>query len=149
MDFAARPAWSGLAHLPEIIFLAETQNALTRCADLCPKLLSLFVWPDLIVAFKNGEPHARRIELIFIDQKVPRKLDRVFFEVIAERKIADHFEESLVTRGLADFVQIVVLAAGAQTFLRRAGANIVALLNSQKHIFELIHTRVGDQQPGI
>src|SRR2546421_3831756 len=42
-----------------------------------------------------------------------------------------------------------MLAAGAQTFLRRAGADIVALLNSEKHILELIHARVGEQQRRI
>src|SRR5207253_9459813 len=97
MDFAAWPAWPSLAHLPEIIFPAETQNALTRRTDLLPEFLSVFVRADFAVAFEHAEPHARRIELVFIDQQVPRKLDCIFFEIIAEGKIAEHLKESLVT----------------------------------------------------
>jgi hypothetical protein len=54
-----------------------------------------------------------------------------------------------VPRSLADFVEVVVLAAGAQTFLRRAGAHVIALLVPEKHVFELIHARVGEQQRRI
>ena len=90
-----------------------------------------------------------RIELEFVDQQVPGKLDRVFLEVIAKRKIAEHLEKRLMPRGLADFVQIVVLAAGAHAFLRRAGAHVVALLDAQKDILELVHAGVGEEQRRI
>ena len=45
--------------------------------------------------------------------------------------------------------QIVVLAAGAHAFLRSGGAGVVALLQSQKNVFELIHACVREQQRGI
>src|SRR5207237_2946629 len=128
MNLAARAAWSGLAHLPEIVFAAETKNSFFRRADLFPKLFRVFVRANLVVTFENCEPHARRIELEFIDQQIPGKLDRVFFEIIAEGKIAEHLEKSLMPRGLPNFVQIIVLAARAQALLRRAGTHIVAFL---------------------
>src|SRR5688572_9282504 len=112
MNFAARAAWSRLAHLPEIILAAEAQNSLFGRADLMPKLLSVFIWSNLLIAFVNGEPHAPRIHFEFIDQKVPGKLNGVFLEVIAEREIPKHLEKSLMPRRLADFVQVVMLAAG-------------------------------------
>ena len=43
MNLTARPAGSGLAHLPEIIFAAKAQDSLARRADLFPKLLGVFV----------------------------------------------------------------------------------------------------------
>ena len=48
--------------------------------------------------------------------------DRRFLEVVAETEIAQHLEESVVTGGVADIVEIVVLAAGADAFLRRGRA---------------------------
>src|SRR5205807_10082689 len=70
-------------------------------------------------------------------------------EIISEAEISEHLEERLVSRSLADFVEVVVLAAGAQTFLRRAGAHIIASLVTEKHIFELIHAGVGKEQRRI
>ena len=49
-------------------------------------------------------------------------------------------------RGLADLVEIVVLAAGADAFLRRNGALIVALLVAEEDVLELVHPGVGEQQ---
>ncbi len=47
------------------------------------------------------------------------KCDRVFLEIVAEGEIPQHLEEGVVARGVADIVEIVVLAAGADAFLRR------------------------------
>src|SRR5207302_8100268 len=66
--------------------------------------------------------------------------------VIPKAEIPEHLEKRLVSRGLADFVEIAVLAASAQTFLRRTSAHIIALLQTEKHVLELIHARVGEQQ---
>src|SRR5439155_13485639 len=90
-----------------------------------------------------------RIHLQFIHHKVPRKLDRVFLEVIAEAEIAEHLKKRLMPRRLADFVEVVVLAARAQTFLRRAGAYVVAFLDTEKDVLELVHAGVGEQKRRI
>jgi len=42
-----------------------------------------------------------------------------------------------------------VLAAGAHAFLRRGGARIIALLESQKNVLKLVHSRVGEEQRGV
>ena len=39
-----------------------------------------------------------------------------------------------------------MLAADAQTFLGIDGARILPLSNTEEHIFELVHTRVGKQK---
>ena len=111
---------------------------------MLPELFGVFVRPNFGIALENRKPHARRIELEFVDQQVPGKLDRVFFEIITERKIAEHFKERLMPSGLSHFVEVIVFTAGAQTLLRRASAHVIALLQTEKHILELIHARVGE-----
>src|ERR1043166_1321732 len=149
MNLAAWAARAGLAHLPEIIFAAKAQNSLFRRAYLFPKLLGIFVWANFIIAFEDGEPHTLGIELEFINQQIPGKLNRFFFEVVAEAEIPKHLEEGLVARSLPHLIEIIVLAAGAQTFLRRTGASIIALLVAEKDVLELIHARVREEQRRI
>ena len=131
------------------LFAPETQNFVGRRADLFPELFRVLIRSNFIVAAKDREPKPPRIHLQFIHHKVPRKLDRVFLEVIAEAEIAEHLKKRLMPRRLADFVEVVVLAARAQTFLRRASADIIALLQTKKHILELIHAGVGEKQRRI
>ena len=52
-------------------------------------------------------------------------------------------------RGVADVVQVVVLAAGADAFLRRGGADVGALLLAGEHVLELHHAGVGEHQRGV
>src|SRR5205814_1226684 len=75
VNLAARSARTGVGHLPEIIFAPETQNSFARRADLFPELFRVFIGADFVVSFKDCEPHARRIELEFINQQVPRKFE--------------------------------------------------------------------------
>ena len=42
--------------------------------------------------------------------------------IVRKRKIAEHFKQRVVARRVADIVEVVVLAAGAQTPLRGHGA---------------------------
>ncbi len=51
--------------------------------------------------------------------------------------------------GEADILQVVMLAAGADALLRRGGAVVVALLEAEKDVLELVHARVGEEQGGI
>src|SRR5437660_10511462 len=125
MNFAAWPARTGVSHLPEIIFAPEAKDFFAWRSHLCPEPLRIFIGTDFIVAAKDCEPEPPRIHLQFIHQKIPSKFERVFCEVIAERKIAEHLEKCLMPRGVSHFIQVVVLAAGAQTLLRRAGADII------------------------
>ena len=79
----------------------------------------------------------------------PGEGDGVFLEIIAEGKISEHLEKRVMAVGEADVFQVVVLAAGAHAFLRRRGARVVALLEAQENILELVHPGVGEQQRGV
>ena len=51
--------------------------------------------------------------------------------------------------GVADIFQVVVLAARPHAFLRGGGAGVVALLESEENVLELVHAGVGEQQGGV
>src|SRR5947208_2214265 len=51
--------------------------------------------------------------------------------------------------GKADILQIVVFSACSHTLLRRSRASIIALLKSEKNVFELVHPSIGKKQRGI
>ena len=75
--------------------------------------------------------------------------DGVALEVVAEAEVAEHLEEGVVAASEADVLEVVVLAAGANAFLRRGGARVVALLGPEENVLELVHARVGEEQRRI
>src|ERR1051326_1675968 len=97
MDLAARPARAGLAHLPEIILLAEAEHALLRqAADLEPQPLGF------VVVLVDGGPEFVDRQLPFLGQKLPGPRDRLFLVVVAEGPVAEHLEEGVVVGVAAD-----------------------------------------------
>ena len=143
-DFAARAAGAGVAHGPEIVFFAEAVDAVFRNAFL--------LFPDLggfVVFFEYGDVEAIFGKREFFCDEFPGEVNRFFFEVIAEREVSEHFEKSVVTRGEADVFQIVVLAAGADAFLRSRGAGVGALVFAEKNVFELNHSGVSKEEGRI
>jgi len=51
--------------------------------------------------------------------------------------------------GEADVFEVVVLAAGADAFLRRSRSVVAALFKAEENILELVHSGVGEEQRGI
>ncbi len=117
VDLGARPARAGVAHLPEIVLVAESLDPLHRHADLLvPDLLGL------VVVLVNGDPEAVAVEAPTAaggigGDEVPAPRDDLALEVVAEAEVAHHLEEHEVTLGAPDVVEIVVLAAGAGALL--------------------------------
>ena len=149
MNFAARAAGACVAHLPEVVLAPETQDALFRRADLFPERDGLFVCGHFLVALEDGEPQARRVKTVLVDEQVPGVADGVFLEVVAEGEVAEHLEEGVVARGLAHFVEVVVFAARADALLGGCGARVGARLLPEEDIFELVHPGVGEQQSRV
>src|SRR6185369_15139719 len=54
VNLAAWTTGAGLAHLPEVVFLAEAQDPFARRADLGPETLCIFVRQDVFIAPVNG-----------------------------------------------------------------------------------------------
>ena len=117
-----------------------------RAPNFFPQFLGLGIGFDLIITAENREPEARFLHLELVDHEIPGKLDSFFFEIIAEREIAEHLEKRVMAGGAADLVEIVVLAAGAKAFLRRNGAGIVAFVDAEEHVLELVHAGIDEEQ---
>jgi len=91
------------------------------------------------VSFSLGRPNSRVTS-------VQAWLDRLFLEIVAEGEIPQHLEEGVVARGVADIVEVVVLAAGADAFLRGGGPDVRTLLLAGEDVLELHHARIGEHQ---
>ncbi len=73
-------------------------------------------------------------------------MDGVLFKVITKTEISQHFEKRVVTGGITHLVEIIVLATGANAFLRGGRTWVHTFLGAEKHILELVHTRIGKKQ---
>ena len=58
--------------------------------------------------------------------------DGFALEVVAKAEVAEHLKEGVVAAGEADIFKVVVLAAGADAFLRGGGAGVVAASQRQE-----------------
>ena len=76
-------------------------------------------------------------------------MDRLFLEIIAEREIAEHLEEGVVSCGVADIVEIVVLAACADAFLRTCGTRRRRRFKAGEGVLERHHARIYEHQGRI
>ena len=67
-------------------------------------------------------------------------------EVVAEGEVAEHLEERVVARGAADILEIVVLAARADTLLGGGRPDVLAALLAEEHALELHHAGIGEER---
>ena len=140
-DFRARAAGAGIAHAPEIVRGRDADDAAVgQAGDLAPDDRGF------LILRIDGDQEFGFVQAEIAGQQFPRIGDRVFLEIVAEAEIAQHFEERMVARGVADIVQVVVLATGADAFLRGGGADIGPSLLPGEHVLELHHARVGEHQ---
>ena len=143
-DFRARAAGAELAHLPEIVGAGDAQDpALGQPRDLLPQIERLVVVDE----DSDRQPIDRQAELF--GDEVPGKLDGAVLEVIAEREVAEHLEEGVMARGVADVLEVVVLAARAQAPLCGRRALVGPGFPAEKHVLELHHAGIGEEQRGI
>ena len=144
VDFGAGAAGAG-AVLPEVILLAELEDALGGDADLLvPDAERLVVGGGGLIAGKHGgvqaagvQPHPLRG-----GQKLPGPVDGLLFKVVAKGEIAQHLKIGAVAVGMADVLNV----AGADALL--AGGYPVArglLLPGEKGLHGG-HARVNKEQ---
>ena len=137
--------------MPEVVggvggslVVADPHNALGRHTDL--------LGPDIVSLVIGGIDSHQQLFLWQLQnrgQKTPGKGDGFTLEVIAKAEVAQHLKKGVVTRRIADVVQIVVLAAGPHTALRRGRTAVIADITAKKHILELVHPGIGKQQSRI
>src|SRR5690606_41171042 len=131
-DLGAWSAGTGVAHGPEVGFLAEAGHPLNGDAHL--------LGPDafgLIVVLVDGDPQAVRIQSELVSEQLPREADGIALEIIPEAEIAEHLEERVVAGGVAHVLQVIVLAARAHAALAGGGAHVGTRILAEEHVLEL------------
>ena len=147
VDLRARAARPGVAHLPEIVLVAEAVDpAVGQARDGSARAsrASSSVWWTVTRSRSGCEA-----EILLAGDELPGERDRVLLEVLAEGEVAQHLEEGVVPPGEAHLLEIVVLAAGPDALLGGDGAAVVALLLAQEGALELHHPGVGEQEGGV
>ena len=140
MNLRAGAAGAGVAHRPPVVLLAEAEDAAGVGAGLNPQAFGL------IVIFIDGKPQPFDRQFQLVDQQVPGHGDGVLLKVIAKGEVAQHLKKGVVARAGADVFQVIVLAADAHALLAGGSALVVALLQAEEDIFELVHAGVDQQQ---
>ena len=147
VDLGAGTAGAG-AVLPEVILLAELEDALGGDADLLvPDAEGLIVGGSGFIAGKYGRIEALGVQAhpLLAGQELPGPVDGLLLEVVAEGEVAQHLKVGAVAGGVADVLDI----AGADALL--AGADPVAggLLLAGEVGLHGRHAAVDEQQRGV
>jgi hypothetical protein len=143
-DFRAGAARAAVAHRPEIVLGRDPDDpAFGQAGDLAPKV------EGLVVRVVDGRGQPVRRQAPFLRQKGPGVGDRLLLEIVAEREVAEHLEEGVVARGVADIVEIVMLAARPDAFLRRGGGRIGPGLEAGEDVLERHHSGVDEHQSRV
>jgi hypothetical protein len=144
VDLAARPAGAGVTHGPEIVLVAESDDAIvTDARNLLPQLARL------AVRMVNGINQPRRVYRVVLGQQFERERHGVGLEIVPEREIPEHFEERVVPRRPTHVLQIVVLSAGPDALLGGGGACRGATGLAGEYVLELHHAGVREQKRRI
>ncbi len=144
VDLAARSARTSVAHLPEVVLVAEALDAFDRNTDL--------LVPDrlgLVVAVVNGDPQAVAVDAERLGRQLPAPRDDLVLEVVAEAEVAEHLEEDKVSLGASDVVEIVVLATGAGALLAADGTLVGRCLVADEERLERHHAGNGEEHRRI
>ncbi len=144
VDLAARSARTGVAHLPEVVLVAESLDAFERHTDL--------LVPDrlgLVVALVDRDPQAVAVEAPPLGHQLPAPRDRELLEVVAEAEVAHHLEEHEMALGASDVVEVVVLAARADALLRADGTAVRSRLVADEVRLERNHPGDREQHGGV
>src|SRR5205085_75173 len=79
---------------------------------------------------RTEKPGSGNTEPVLRSQQLPCIGYGFALEVVAKTKITEHLEKRVVTFGEANIFQIIVLASGANAFLRAGSATIPTLLQA-------------------
>ena len=116
VDLRARTARTGTV-LPEVVLLAEAEDAVFRNADIFMPDLERLVVLDIDRRIQTVSRNAHDL-----GQELPAPGDGFLLEVVAEREVAQHLKVGAVARGLADVLDVAgtnALLAGRDAVTRR------------------------------
>ena len=142
--FRAWTAWARIARRPEVIRRVDADDLVVlEARDLLPQ------GDGFLIVVIDGDEQLILFDAEFFGDQGPGEADRLLFEIVPKREVAEHLEERVVARGVADVVEVVVLAAGAQAFLRRGRALVGSGLGAGEQVLELDHAGRREHQGRI
>ena len=145
-DLRARPAWSRLPHLPEVVLIAEAKDAgVGDAGNLAPQPAGFVVG----VVHRHEQPLGSDAEPAFPCYPLPGVLDGLRLEVVPEGEVAEHLEKRVVAGRMPHLLQVVVLPAGPHTLLTGDRPRVVSPLEPLEHPLELDHAGVREEQGGV
>src|SRR5215472_6015286 len=143
MNLAAWTARPRIAHLPEVVLHPHLVDAIRRHTLPEPQIIGFTISCDAVLALKD-----RHVQLFLWNpipggrsNQFPGVGNRILLEVIAEREVPQHLEKRVMPVSEADIFQVVMLAARAHALLRGRRPRIIALLEAEEDVFELVHPR--------
>ena len=147
VDFAARAAWAGVTHLPEVVVAVAIDDVVGRKV-LLPVASGLVVTLQTLrgIALKYGSVEVGGVKVKHVDQKLPTPVDGLLLKVVAKRPVAQHLKHRVVVGVVTNFLQVVVLAAHAKALLRVGDTPPLRLLVAQNDVLELVHTGIGKHE---
>ena len=151
VNFAAGATRSGLAHLPEIILTPKIEDVIGVYVGYFPPVAScLLIGPQIsFVILEHRNPETAFRQSPHLGKEFPCPGDGLFFVIVAKGPIAEHLEERVMIGIIPDILEIVVLPGDPQALLCIGCSRVLALLQSQENVLELIHACVCEQQCGI
>ena len=144
MDFGTWTAGTGLTHFPEIILFAEPEDVCV--IDIGHGLPQLF---RFVIIPVNSCPESILRDSPDLGQKFPPPSKCYFLVLIAKRPVAQHFKEGVVIGISPHLLEVVMLPADADAFLRIDGAGVGSLPGCEEDILELIHAGVREEKGGV
>ena len=144
-DLATRTARTGITHLPEVVLIPKTHDALFGDMRF-PHLVGF------IVTIVYGHPDLldRQRQILLACDELPRIGDRLFLEVVSKTEVPQHLEEGMVARGVPYIIKVVVLPPCPDTGLRRGRSGRIGhRCLTGKDVLELHHPRIGEKKGRI
>ena len=157
MEFGAGAAGACLPHHPEVVlFIAgdDVEGGIESLGQkkLRPERMGLGVKfsrvAQCFVRLIDRGVESLRGKAPDIHDQFPGPLDRFLFEIVAKRPVSEHLEEGVVVGVQPHILQIIVLAACADAFLRvsRTRRGVGAGRGAEEDRYELVHPRVGEEK---
>src|SRR5204862_222292 len=89
-NLGAGSARAGVPHLPEIVLLPHSLNAVHRKTDLPPEIVGF------IIILIDRDPKMLLRQVPAFCKKLPSVSDRLGFKIVSERKISKHLKERVM-----------------------------------------------------
>ena len=134
-------AGSGVTHRPEIVRGGDADDAvIIKAGNPAPESSGLLI---LVI---DGDKQFFGWQTIFPGDQVPGHFDGMVLEIVTEGEISQHLEKRVMPRRIADILQVIMLAASPNAFLRGNGPVVIACLKPGEQVLELHHAGIGEHQ---